>query len=167
MATNDNTNLEPRVIHARIAKPTRCGNRLCGATRGPSPGYGCLYQGIVKKGTPRIEMRGNVPFEPGVDADPRNTTSFHLACAPIMPIGNFLHSEEFGVETGLVHHPQRVQIFKHFYGLQECIPEEYQEDVINFYSECVQAVFFGRDAPLRERNEYPGFDSVRRLDERL
>ena len=56
-----------------------------------------MYQGIVKKGTPRIELRANVPFEPGVDADACDATSFHLACAPIMPIGNFLHSEEFGV----------------------------------------------------------------------
>lgn len=95
MAANDNTDLGR--IHARIAKPARYGNRLCGATRDPRPGYGCVYQGIVKKGTPRIELRANVLFEPGVDADACDATSFHLACAPIMPIGNFLHSEEFGV----------------------------------------------------------------------
>ena len=164
MAANDNTNLER--IHVRIAKPAQCGNRLCGATRDPRPGCGCVHQGIVKKGTPRVEMRSNVPFEPGVDVGATNATSFHLACAPIMPIGDFLHSEEFGVEAGMVQHAQRVQIFKHFYGLQECIPEECQQDVINFYSECVQAVMFGRDAPLHERNEYSGFDVVRRLDER-
>jgi len=65
----------------------------------------------------------------------------------------------------MVHHAQRVQIFQHYPGLQECIPEQYREGVLNFYSQCIEAVRYGRRAPLSERIDYPGFaDAVKELD---